>query len=215
MVDTVPRRGSPSFARVRASERVIRHGGRPASAVERGGFGKEEPLARQTPHQDQTRPASTIEGVRSRTANRSDDPTTRIAGSSHPGMSNRRSPSSTVNRYPSRRSSQTAPGRTVSTVSSLIASSACPWTNTPRSSCARVDRNRWIRASVTASASMSFSDGAECGEPLAQQVGEPGPVGCPSDRDRFLVCGIVRRGTPDVGEDVAPPDDVHADREVT
>ena len=130
------------FARVGAAERRVRHGHGLPQPSRRTGSATRSPSRTRRRTRTRRDAGSASTGVRSRTASVSDDATDRMAGSSHPGMSSRRSPSRTTSDPPRLRSSQTEPGRRASTVSSSIAWIACALTSTPRNSWARVDRNR-------------------------------------------------------------------------
>ena len=99
MVDAVPRRGS-SAASLAWEQRNEGSPRRPGSLSRRVGAAS----TRSSPSRIRRRArtirdvGSASEGARSRTVIVSDEATIRIAGSSHPGMSNRRSPRSTISR---------------------------------------------------------------------------------------------------------------------
>ena len=208
MVDAVPSSGSSAASLACEHRNDGSVTAAPASSVvERDGLGDRAALRAPVDgrgrgaRRDRRAPAP----GRGRRARRTPRPIA-MAGSSQPGISSRRSPRSTTSWSPSSvRSSQTAPGRPCSTVSSSIASIDCDCTSTPRSSCARVDRNRRTRASVTASASTSSSDGSAA-SPGARAATRRTATGSsrPSDRERLVERGVLLQRTPDLGQDVAP-----------
>ena len=209
MVDAVPRSGSAaaSLAWEQRNDRSVHGWHRQPQVVEADGVGEQEPFAHQAADEDEARLRDRRAPApgRGRAACRTTPPTAWPVPATRacPAGDRRAAPPA----IPSRRSAarRRSPVVARDACRRSIASIVCSCTSTPRSSCARVERNRRIagvghRFGVHAVGSTRPSDSSRA----RSRSEKPRRILGPAHRERLVERRVVLQRPPDVGEDVAP-----------